>query len=339
MTSEDVQQTQPDHTQVAQEIADRLGETKPGPRKIVASIIEVRGVEFATDVLRETLEVEENGGLMTQKGDRRRTVGGVYFFIAKGRMTFEQRQAAFPGIKDRYKKPPKKAPLDWSERFDILSHINKTGELEDVRVKLIGLPGEIQRKDDVVITKMIHTGGGSSIPAGLPSMPEDPTLYTVYMALTQWKRVEKSLKEPDKLLEIEGMCALDPELNAIAVFATQLNIRKKKQEDQAPAAKTEQASSKSNEGETKSPPPMTKTKQAAKAKVVAPPPVDVVIPDGAPADVEQKLRELYSAAQQYREKIADLESKPESQRFGLSMTQKLLANVERQIEGLIKQHS
>ena len=45
------------------------------------------------------------------------------------------------------------------------------------------------------------------------------------------------------------------------------------------------------------------------------------------------------AASQFREKIAALEAKPEDKRFGLDMTQKLLANTEQKIAALMQKYS
>ena len=63
------------------------------------------------------------------------------------------------------------------------------------------------------------------------------------------------------------------------------------------------------------------------------------LPDDAPASAVEKYRQLASAADTFRKKIAGLEAKPKKQQFGLDMTRKLLANTEKQIEALVKQYS
>jgi hypothetical protein len=55
--------------------------------------------------------------------------------------------------------------------------------------------------------------------------------------------------------------------------------------------------------------------------------------------VAQRLRDLITAANQFRQKVADLESKPKHQQTGLDITRKLLENTERQIDTLIKKFS
>ncbi|NJL57543.1 hypothetical protein HC928_22240 [bacterium] len=63
------------------------------------------------------------------------------------------------------------------------------------------------------------------------------------------------------------------------------------------------------------------------------------LPPGIPEEVAQKLTQLMKAAATYRQKVASLEAKPINQQHGLDMTRKLLANMERQIEAIKKEHS
>jgi hypothetical protein len=88
---------------LASEIADTLGETHKSPRKRIALIVQLCGVAFAQDILRQTVEIEASGGMLTSKGDRRRTPGGVFFRLAKDQMGAEIRAKIFP-------------PITWKER-------------------------------------------------------------------------------------------------------------------------------------------------------------------------------------------------------------------------------
>ena len=88
---------------VAHEIADLLGETYRGPRRKISQIVHLCGVDFAQDILRQTLEIEDSGGMLTNKGDRRRTPGGVFLRLAKEQMDAEIRDKVFP-------------PITWQER-------------------------------------------------------------------------------------------------------------------------------------------------------------------------------------------------------------------------------
>lgn len=340
----------PEQWKMVQEIAAKLGETEKGPRYLIADIITHCGVEFAEDVLKETFEVEANGGLMTNNQTRRRTPGGVFFYLAKGRLDPETRQKVFPDRKKLEQARQLTLPsFEWEERTSILAKIQKQGVAEDVRVTLVGHPGEIIKRQNLVITKMRHTAPMPSLPKGVPPIPEDhDTEYTVYIGYEQWGKVEKSLT-PDKVLVIEGLSIYDAEAPGISVFATAVKAKRQKAKhfaesgDEAPADGT--ASKTAPKGERKG---RAKTipasddmpeVEAEPVPIQLPPMPEVVIPDSAPPDVQQKLHELHSAAHQFREKIAVLESKPANQRFGLEMTQKLLANTEKQIESLVAKYS
>ena len=56
-----------------------------------------------------------------------------------------------------------------------------------------------------------------------------------------------------------------------------------------------------------------------------------LIPPGVPPEVGDKLRQLYSAAETLRERVATMESKGQA---GVAMTKKLLRTTEKQIEAL-----
>ena len=65
-----------------------------------------------------------------------------------------------------------------------------------------------------------------SLPKGLP-VPTSATIkYVVYIASKQWKKVEEAMKDPEDTLIIEGFPKTDPEVSAIAVFATNVTTKK-----------------------------------------------------------------------------------------------------------------
>jgi hypothetical protein len=88
----------PNPRTVARQLADTLGETYSGPRRKIAQIVQLCGVEFAQDILRQTYEVEVGGGMLTNKGDRQRTPGGVFLRLAKDQMDPKIRDRIFPFV-------------------------------------------------------------------------------------------------------------------------------------------------------------------------------------------------------------------------------------------------
>ena len=281
-------------------------------------------MKFARDVLRDTEKVMALGGMLTLEGDRMRTKGGVFFYLARGRMSDETRQIIFPPRTVRNKRKEDRAsaglpPFDWPKRKEVIQPLlAKLGEVETVRITLIGRPGEIETRKELIVTTMTHNFSPPTLPRGVPDLPETPTIYTVYISARQWRKVEKEvLGSPDVKMVVEGICAFDPELETISVHALQITTRSG--EPEKPAAK------KATKKEKPEPP--------AEPVTAAPAPPDT----SATSDISRKLSELNAAADLYRQKIAALEAKPAEERFGLEMTQKLLKNVEGEIAALEKQ--
>lgn len=329
---------QDDSSVLVQELAAQLGETEGQPIKQLSAIVKYCGADFARQILQETLAVEAKGGLMVKSGARRRTPGGVFFHLARQQMTGQQRRKIFGAPKKEGTPspppPPPLPPFDWSERVSIISPlIEESGKASTVKITLIGRPGKIETRKDLVITAMTHSAGAATLPKGVPKPPETPTLYTVYIAAKQWKRVEPALSDPEDMLIIEGTASYDPEIQGVAIFAqsvTSKGLEKQKREAQKGAAPAANAPADAAPAASKPLPPLPPE----------PPPDDgpapeesLLLPD-APLEVNQKLAELYAAASLYRQKIAALAAKPANQQFGLEMTRKLLQNTEAEIAAI-----
>ena len=65
------------------EIAAQLGETEPGPCKQLKRAVRILGTARVQAILDQTLETERAGGLMLPDGSRRRTPGGVFFYLIR----------------------------------------------------------------------------------------------------------------------------------------------------------------------------------------------------------------------------------------------------------------
>lgn len=74
---------------VADEIAYRLQEPK---KELIERIVKVVGKKIAIELLGETATLEENGGLYTMDGSRRRTPGGVYLNLLKNTPSITKNQ-------------------------------------------------------------------------------------------------------------------------------------------------------------------------------------------------------------------------------------------------------
>ncbi|XP_029475279.1 phosphorylated adapter RNA export protein [Rhinatrema bivittatum] len=83
MTDEDSQE------KVADEIAYRLREPK---KDLISQVVKIIGKRKAIELLMETAEVEQSGGLFIMNGSRRRTPGGVYLNLLKNTPSITEKQ-------------------------------------------------------------------------------------------------------------------------------------------------------------------------------------------------------------------------------------------------------
>ena len=77
-------------------LAKQLGETKFPALQQLDRCVRVLGEAMVEEVLHETERIEQGEGLLTTDGQRRRTKGGVFLYLARGRCTPEQRAIVFP---------------------------------------------------------------------------------------------------------------------------------------------------------------------------------------------------------------------------------------------------
>jgi hypothetical protein len=217
-------------------IAEQLGETESGPKGQIARIVRRLGPEAALGFLRETQEIEAQGGMPLADGSRRRTPGGVFFHIVKARISFEDRGAIFfpksqrrrtrpPAGAEPASRPPAHVAAPLPTAAIVIGPIpNLSGEARTVKITLIGRPGPLVAKSDYIMTTM-QAAKTPSLPKGLPAPPNTPTSYTVYIARKQWNTVAAALGDPDDSLIIEGYPTFDPSLEGVAVYASNVTTK------------------------------------------------------------------------------------------------------------------
>jgi hypothetical protein len=231
--------TPPDDVKtIAADIAQQLDETNPKAIGQIERIIEHLGAEAARAWLREALEVEAQGGMMLPDGSRRRTPGGVFFCIAKGRMPHEVRGLIWPRLRPRRKsRKPKVKPLPWATCLELAPEaMQEPGEATTVKITLVGRPGRMVERENVVLTSMQNTKA-PTLPKGLPQPPDEPTTYVVYIARKQWQRVAEAIQDPKDKLILEGYPVFEKRLGAMAVFTTFVttkNLQATKRQAQQP---------------------------------------------------------------------------------------------------------
>ena len=214
-------------TYIVADIAAQLSETNPVALAQIKAIVEAVGEDQARAWLTETLDIEAKGGMLTKNEKRRRTPGGVYLYLARGRLPKETQRQIFPYPHKRKGKGTQSKPpaFRWEERLDIFSEIEPTsGEAQTVKLTLIGRPGKLIDKGQIMLTTMKSTKA-PSLPKGLPKPPDKETTYIVFIAVKQWRRVAESIKDPEDALIIEGYPFFDERLKTIAVLAQSVTTK------------------------------------------------------------------------------------------------------------------
>jgi hypothetical protein len=189
------------------------------------------GAETALSVLEEVLTIEASGGMLLADGSRRRTPGGVFFFLIKERLF----QAGQKHVVARIFWKPRggagssptapgmpTALANWDERGEwLVALIDAKGVVKTVKVTLIGRPDRVVEQQGFTLLKMQHSGPLPSLPKGIPIPAKVPTTtYIVYIGARQWRGVAEALKNAEDTLIVEGTQFYDAEHKAITVFAT-----------------------------------------------------------------------------------------------------------------------
>lgn len=219
---------------IVAQIATELGETEEKPVREIEQIVTHCGPEESLAWLAQTRSVEDAGGLLTKDRSRRRTRGGVYFFLVRQHLV-EKRQwqaveAIFgppwsPESVDSYESTLPEAT--WAERGKLQTEIgDEYGKATNVKVTLIGKPGKTVERKNFTLLMMTHKGPLPALPKGMPAPEKFPaTSYVVYVGIKQWRKVREALRNPEDVLIIEGSQFWDAEYESIAVFATNVNTR------------------------------------------------------------------------------------------------------------------
>jgi hypothetical protein len=131
----------------------------------------------------------------------------VFLKLLKDQTSPEERRAIFrpkrhPQPKKQARKPVEPLSAAEVEHFSTQA-LAETGEAPTVKMTLIGRPGRVIEKGNVVLTSL-PSRKPPSLPKGLPQPPGKPTTYVVYIALKQWRKVRDALKDPADCLIIEG---------------------------------------------------------------------------------------------------------------------------------------
>lgn len=85
----------PKQRKAAETIVAALNETEEKPVRMIHAIVLLCGVSFAEAIAAEAQEIYAGEGIMTSDGSQRRTLGGVFFYLCRYRMSDEMRKVVY----------------------------------------------------------------------------------------------------------------------------------------------------------------------------------------------------------------------------------------------------
>lgn len=91
-------------------IAKALGESDEVPLTQIDGVVRALGEETSLKLLEETKGIEAKGGMMLPDGSRRRSPGGVFFFLARQQLSVDDKHRIFRGPKSTRSPQSESAP-------------------------------------------------------------------------------------------------------------------------------------------------------------------------------------------------------------------------------------
>jgi len=212
---------------IAGEIAVQLGETEEEPIRQIKRAVRILGEHRVRTVVARALDVEAAGGMLRTDGSQKRSLGGVFFVLMRddvGRKDFyrifkggHQQRIGETGAATQ----TVSVPFDWTTfGASTTEAMSDPGEATTVKLTVIGRPGKIVERGDVVFVGM-RSDKAPSLPKGVPAPPSPQTDYMVLVGMKQWRKVAEALAaDPADKLLIEGYPTVQPEFTGITVYAT-----------------------------------------------------------------------------------------------------------------------
>jgi len=192
----------------AQEIANQLQEPNT---ELIKKIVSVLGIERVSEYLQKTLTIEAEGGMMTIDGERRRSPGGVFFYVVKSELSKDERKQIFPKFPVTQPKKKVVQPISWEDAQKIAIAINQSpGKGATVKLTLVGRPKKVAKAGEGAVVVSLQGKPPGSLPKGLPVPPEAGITWAIFIVNKQWGKVKDSITaNADDSLIVEGYPLVD----------------------------------------------------------------------------------------------------------------------------------
>jgi hypothetical protein len=202
----------------------------------------------------QALEAEANGGMLIPDGSRKRTLGGIFFYLVRTHISddeamqinrawrwqqWKQRQPATAKA-PAAPAPPPRPPFVWDDADPIIAELTaNVGEASTVKMTVIGRPNQVVERQGVIVLALRSTKA-PTLPKGLPPLPATPTNYMIFVQQKQWNKVRDAMQQADDALIVEGYPVHAPRFAGITVYATQVTTKvlqaAKRKEQTAPVS-------------------------------------------------------------------------------------------------------
>ena len=211
------------------EIAKQLNEPNT---ELIGKIVNAIGIERVNEYLQKTLTIEAESGMMTRDGERRRTPGGVFFYVVKDNLSKAEQKQIFPKMPGTQPKKKVIQAVSWEDAQKIAVAINQTpGKGATVKLTLVGRPKKVAKAGEGAVVVSLQGKPPGALPKGLPVPPETGITWAVFIVNKQWNKVKHTMSHnaKDSLIE-EGYPLIDKNEVGI-VLAT--NVKSKLMEQAA----------------------------------------------------------------------------------------------------------
>lgn len=211
------------------EIAKQLNEPNT---ELIGKIVNAIGIERVNEYLQKTLTIEAEGGMMTRDGERRRTPGGVFFYVVKDNLSKAEQKQIFPKMPGTQPKKKVIQAVSWEDAQKIAVAINQTpGKGATVKLTLVGRPKKVAKAGEGAVVVSLQGKPPGALPKGLPVPPETGITWAVFIVNKQWNKVKDSMSQnANDSLIVEGYPLVDKNGVGI-VLAT--NVKSKLMEQAA----------------------------------------------------------------------------------------------------------
>lgn len=194
---------------------------------LVRKVVETIGTERTREYFQQTLDIEARGGMLVVSGKRRRTPGGVFFYLVRKGISKAERKTLFPNAPQEGAAKVPIEPLPWEEALKYTNVLLKhpKGEARSVELKLIGRPAKVAKAQNCMVAMMEEKSTSPSLPKGLPKPPEQTRSFAVFISTKQWNRVSEQLKTNAKAeLLVRGQPVFHPEKAMTMLLAQSVEV-------------------------------------------------------------------------------------------------------------------